>query len=272
LGLLHALIDGVMMRHSKGQSYLDGRPIVALPTRTVEWRGFDLNLASELYLYKYLENFAAEALRHSLIVIEVEEDKPFLKSPRFLLLKSLVGLLSECITSPTTVDLRKLDNLRRRLLPVILPQHAVHAPNPVGGVGSGVPKMSAGSALQQLQAIGQGVAGGLNRSSHRTLGNIVLTELEMKLAESHQSKDMATLKEELASLGLPVPMVWQRLKIRVDVLRGERYITCYHKPDPPSKVNYLFGRFVMCTHACCNLGWEVEGGQVETSFRAAESR
>jgi hypothetical protein len=40
--LLKELISVIMMRHSKSQRYLDGRQLVTMPPRVVEWRGFDM--------------------------------------------------------------------------------------------------------------------------------------------------------------------------------------------------------------------------------------
>ena len=57
LKLLYLLIDNVMMRHTKSQSYLDGRSLVKLPPRVVEWRGFDITNIQEKYLIKSLEVF-----------------------------------------------------------------------------------------------------------------------------------------------------------------------------------------------------------------------
>jgi hypothetical protein len=47
LSLLYALLDVVMMRHCKSQRYLlTEAPLVDLPSRTVEWRGFDQQSAT----------------------------------------------------------------------------------------------------------------------------------------------------------------------------------------------------------------------------------
>ena len=48
LDLIHALIDVVMMRHSKTQRYVDGRCLVNMPARIIEWRPFDLVSDSEV--------------------------------------------------------------------------------------------------------------------------------------------------------------------------------------------------------------------------------
>ncbi|CAM9883365.1 unnamed protein product [Pylaiella littoralis] len=75
LELLRALIRVVMMRHSKSQTYSDGRPLVKIPARTVEWRGVDFSATVESgqyanrsapharYVYKYLENLCATVCR-----------------------------------------------------------------------------------------------------------------------------------------------------------------------------------------------------------------
>lgn len=60
--LLHDLLDVVMMRHSKSQRYIaDGRPLVNMPPRTVEWRPVKIQSRSEQYLFKWLESFSADA-------------------------------------------------------------------------------------------------------------------------------------------------------------------------------------------------------------------
>jgi hypothetical protein len=69
LTLLYALLDAVMMRHSKSQRYLDDRQLVDMPSRTIEWRGFDIQNDSEKYIYSYLESFAADALDRFLLHI-----------------------------------------------------------------------------------------------------------------------------------------------------------------------------------------------------------
>ncbi|CAN0064539.1 unnamed protein product [Scytosiphon promiscuus] len=140
--LLRALIRVVMMRHSKSQTYVDGRPLVKIPARTVEWRGVDFSAAPEYgqygnssapharYVYKYLENLCATVCR------KMEETLPRRSAPgaasgagqsnamgrrEFTKLKSLLTLMQKASTHPALVNLNQLDTLKRSIQTVTPP-------------------------------------------------------------------------------------------------------------------------------------------------------
>lgn len=171
LTLLHSLMDAVMMRHSKSQICVDGTPIISIVGRKIEWRPFAIENNSEQYLLKYLEAFAADALVAFLRTPVEGSDITAL--PHYGILKSLVGLMSRCITGARTLDLRHLDHVRRLLLGTRL----THSQAPSrgnggkveGGVGGWdtfqVPLMTAEQILHLLQQSGQGLNGGMNRYS-----------------------------------------------------------------------------------------------------------
>lgn len=113
LTLLYALLDAVMMRHSKSQRYLDDRQLVDMPSRTIEWRGFDIQNDSEKYIFKYLESFAADALDRFLL--QLNDQTNINRSPHYAHIRSLLSVISKCITAPNNTYLRKIDHLRRML-------------------------------------------------------------------------------------------------------------------------------------------------------------
>jgi SNF2-related domain len=171
LVLLYALLDAVMMRHSKTQSYLDGRPLVVIPGRTIEWRSFTLDITSELYLFQYLESFAADALVRFLSESPgAVQGREIARLPHYALIRSLLGLISRCITNPKTITLKKLDHLRRILVgdrgnhQLQVPQH-----NPIMNGEDEYPDrplvalMTAEQVLFEVQQAGQGANGGMNR-------------------------------------------------------------------------------------------------------------
>lgn len=168
--LLYALLDAVMMRHSKTQTYIDGRPLVVIPGRTIEWRSFELEMTSERFLFQYLESFAADALVRFLSESPTAvHGKDIARLPHYALIRSLMGLISRCITNPRTVTLKKLDHLRRILVgergnhQLQVPQIAPilhgdeHPDRPL------VSLMTAEQALFEVQQAGQGANGGMNR-------------------------------------------------------------------------------------------------------------
>ena len=169
LKLLHSLMDAVMMRHSKSQVCVDGSPIISIVGRKIEWRPFTIEDDSEQYLLKYLESFAADALV-AFLRIPVE-GSDITTQPNYGILRSLVGVMSRCITDPRTLDLRHLDHIRR----LLLGSRLTHSQAPARGGGVEVERDSAGSdkfdvplmtaehVLHALQQAGQGLNGGMNR-------------------------------------------------------------------------------------------------------------
>ena len=171
LVLLYALLDAVMMRHSKTQCYYDGRPLVVIPGRTIEWRSFTLEITSEKYLFQYLEAFAADALMRFLSESPGGiQGREITRLPHYALIRSILGLISRCITNPRTMTLNKLDHLRR----ILMGERVNHQVNlmqmhPVMNGDDEYPDrplvalMSAEQALFEVQQAGQGANGGMNR-------------------------------------------------------------------------------------------------------------
>ena len=156
---------------SKSQRYLDGRPLIKIPSRTIEWRPFILKENSELFLHRYLESFAADALDHFLVQSRYpgSVDGDVSKHPHYALIRSLMPLISKCITSPRTIKLGKLDHLRRLLVRQSANAGYERFDNAVevgkeGTLSSReVPLMSAEKILFEVQQAGQGINGGMNR-------------------------------------------------------------------------------------------------------------
>lgn len=173
LVLLYALLDAVMMRHSKTQSYLDGRPLVVIPGRTIEWRSFAVEAPSELYLLQYLEAFAADALVRFLSEYPgAVQGREIARLPHYALIRSLLGLISRCISSPKTITLKKLDHMRRILVGERGERgnHQLQGPlnNHIPGGDEYeerplVALMTAEQVLFEVQQAGQGANGGMNR-------------------------------------------------------------------------------------------------------------
>ena len=161
-------MGAVMMRHSKSQQYLDGRPLVKMAPRTIEYKGFALACEEEKYVLTYLGAFAADALQRFL-----EENRllggaagPVSKAPMYMRIKSLLPLISRAITHTETINLQNLDHLRRMF-------NASRAAMAKLVSGAAVQILPPDAILQILQSAGQGALGGssMNRSTNRTLAN-----------------------------------------------------------------------------------------------------
>ena len=165
LYLLYSLMDSVMMRHSKTQTYLDGRSLVSIPSRTIEWRSIDITNDSEKHIFQYLSTLAADACGKFLSTEHgFQADRRVGSLPHFSIIKSLLGLMSRCLTSPKTLILKNLDHIKRLLLDIRLNSASNGMLGRGGGVrGNVVPLMSAEQVLFALQQVGQGANGGLNR-------------------------------------------------------------------------------------------------------------
>lgn len=168
LHLLYSLMDSVMMRHSKTQTYLDGRPLVSIPSRTIEWRPIEIENNSEKYILHFLAVLAADACGKFLSTEHgFQADRRVGSLPHFAIIRSLLGLMSRCLTSPRTLILKKLDHIKRLLVDIRL-NSAPHGmlrreEGSKGENGDVVPLMSAEQVLFALQQVGQGANGGLNR-------------------------------------------------------------------------------------------------------------
>ncbi|CAM9858108.1 unnamed protein product [Ectocarpus sp. 6 AP-2014] len=166
LELLRALIRVVMMRHSKSQTYVDGRPLVKIPARTVEWRGVEFSSAVESgqysnasapharYVYKYLENLCATVCRKMEENIARESsaggsaggaEANGMGRREFTKLKSLLALMQKASTHPGLVNLGQLDMLKRSIQ-VVAPVQPLWQWLPAGGMAGPAPMAS------QLQA------------------------------------------------------------------------------------------------------------------------
>ena len=171
----------ILSINSKTQRYLDGRFLIKIPPRTIEWRPFILTSDSELFLHRYLETFAADALEHFLSRPEnLESAECVTKYPHYAMIRSLMSLISRCITSPRTINLRNLDHLRRLLgntqyhtqrsddsasrieiqISAAKKSYLARARDMVETL---VPLMTAEEILFRVQQAGQGVNGGMNR-------------------------------------------------------------------------------------------------------------
>ena len=165
LHLLYSLMDSVMMRHSKTQTYLNGRPLVSIPSRTIEWRPIEIENNSEKYIFHFLAVLAADACGKFLSTEHgYQADRRVGSLPHFAIIRSLLGLMSRCLTSPRTLILKKLDHIKRLLVDIRL-NHGMlrREEGNKGENGDSVPLMSAEQVLFALQQVGQGANGGLNR-------------------------------------------------------------------------------------------------------------
>eukprot|EP01038_Epipyxis_sp_PR26KG_P011456 gene11456-15348_t len=160
LQLLFALINVVMMRHSKSQRYfLTNQPLVNIPQRVVEWKGFDIENEYELYMIKYMQYFAKEVITNfkqfleemeqrkldeelsnqlkptednsddgiELLKSTVKSNVPLTvlsshmtRSPQYNHVKSILTIISKMITYAGCVELRQIDHLRRMLRTVVV--------------------------------------------------------------------------------------------------------------------------------------------------------
>ena len=168
LHLLYSLMDSVMMRHSKTQTYLDGRPLVSIPSRTIEWRPIEIENNSEKFVFHFLAVLAADACGKFLSTEHgFQADRRVWSMPHFAIIRSLLGLMSRFLTSPRTLILKKLDHIKRLLVDIRIniTTHGMMR-REEGGKGENgdvVPLMSAEQVLFALQQVGQGANGGLNR-------------------------------------------------------------------------------------------------------------
>jgi hypothetical protein len=217
LPLLYALIDAVMMRHSKSQRYIDGAPLVIMPHRAVEWRPVVLSRAETL-IYHYIESFAAEAVERFLGHSVQADAEDIAEARDYRYVRSLVGILSRCCTHPGAVDLINLDHIRRFLLP----QQRFGAAS-----DSGINKvvvLTPDAILSRVQSVGMGFMGGLNHASHRVQVNVKDAEaLERRREELHQLT-LQELSKMLSEKGLPAPMKLTQLPFQVSVDQGSRNV------------------------------------------------
>ena len=79
LDALQVLMRGVMMRHSKSQTTLDGRSILSLPPKTITYQPVSL-AASEVASYAYLEQLLVREIRRSQAIRSIGQPAPLGRS------------------------------------------------------------------------------------------------------------------------------------------------------------------------------------------------
>ena len=187
LKLLYALVDVVMIRHSKSQRYIaDNRKLVQTPERTIEWRPFNIDNVEEKYVVSYLENFAAEAFLNMSAFFQGNVENVVV-APHYSQIKSLHQLISKCITHGSAISLQQVDHLRRLLL--FAKKLAV-----MDADGSDIPLMSAEEAMAVVQMGGMGVAGGMNKDSNRVLTATLYGEKDEELRQKYGDLSLRELR------------------------------------------------------------------------------
>ena len=185
LELLYALIDVVMMRHSKSQRYLlNNSKLVQIPQRIIEWRAFDITNPHELYIVKYLESFTVHAflafMKSNAEFIGV--DQATTVHPNYPQIRSLYQLLSKCITDSGNFSKQQVDHLRRLLCPNRQMLRAWNQNNTNTNVDA-IPVMYAEEALAIMQMGGMGVGGGFNKDTNRAVVSTAYGLKHMELSE-----------------------------------------------------------------------------------------
>ena len=182
-----------MMRHSKSQRYVDGRPLVKMAPRTVEYKGFQLAIDEERYVLTYLQAFAADALRRFLDEARLlgAAAGPVSKAPMYMRVRSLLPLISRAITHTETISLQQLDHLRRIF-------NSSRAAMAKLVEGSDVQILPAEVVLQILQGAGQGALGGgasMNRSTNRALANTTSAQERERRQKHFEQFDIKQVSE-----------------------------------------------------------------------------
>ena len=137
LPLLHALLRGVIVRHTKAQRRVqDGTPLLTLPAATRRWRpvshGYEPGDASERFVCAFLEHHAATAARGALATLQAawlagEYQGSSRASQARSLAQRLLRLVRGATTSATLVRARLRD----------VDQALRAAATALGGVGGG---------------------------------------------------------------------------------------------------------------------------------------
>jgi len=227
LKLLHALLDAAMMRHSKNQRYLDGTQLVNMPDRTIEFRGLVLQHSHEVYIKRYMENFACAALDNVLRSIERianEMEVHFTKVPLYKQIQSLVSLLSRSLSFVSTIPLHRLDILRRSLCNATM----LTALSNAAKSQALVPVLPPDQVLAILQTGGRGASGeGFNYANNRNLASTAYGRTEEKLRNEYEVYPLSVLKEKVTELGVSLPITWVKKEFLVSVEEGLGVVTCY---------------------------------------------
>lgn len=190
LELLYALIDVVMMRHSKSQRYIeDNRKLVVIPQRTIEWRPVPLLSDYEKYLLTYLEKVAVEGFCYFMTYIRGDlSNDNIVNLPHYAQLKCLYHVISKSLTHTRALSLAQLDHLQRLLsrsifLNVMRAANHKHV----------IPAMTAEAALAILQSGALDVGGGLSRDSNRVLTSTTYGQKDLELREKYHGMSLIEL-------------------------------------------------------------------------------
>jgi hypothetical protein len=224
LKLLHALVRAVMMRHSKSQRYISsGLPLIKMPARTIEWQGFTVeeysdrpaNITkfsdakkikniSECYLFAWLECMAADVLNTFLEELQGKTNNSTLsKSPHYSRVCSFIGMISQMLTHPSTISLKKFDSTRRLLNAPINHGVVADANQPT--------KMTAQQILALVQHSGASKLNGMNRDTNRVQGNIGVAKRREDIWNELEVKTIIELQEILKELDISIPKSWINL-------------------------------------------------------------
>jgi len=244
LTMLYALVDVVMIRHCKSQKYVsNGAPLVTLPNRTVEWRGFKQDMQSRrwgyqysslngfndtaMYAYQYLECFAADAVGRFLQRNNLSGDdtshQQWMAAPHASHLKGIYAILSRCLTHPRAVSLQHVDHLKRMLGDV------THIVQGKGRDRTSVPILSPDDILNIVQGINMDGGGGavFNRESSRVQASVSAHEAEEQQRNTLMAMSVAELSSQLQEFELPQPISWLTLQHSVSVDQNSPTVTFY---------------------------------------------
>ena len=176
---------------------MDGRPLVEMPARTIEWRPFEMQDVAEVFLYRFLSSFAADCLDGLLEATNREGGTSSIAhSPHFSHVRGLLGLISRCITAPGSLNLRQLDHLRSMLGGAYVQGMNVFRLPAASGANAagGIPLMTPDEVLQAVQSAGAGFAGGLNRDTNRVLASVTLQKAEEDARLRYEGYPLAKLR------------------------------------------------------------------------------
>ncbi len=219
LQLLEVLISATMMRHSKSQVYVEtGEPLVRMPPRTIEWRGFAVTQNEELYLSKWLECTLADSLDVMIQTVKRNNDgrttnEALVRSPNMTSVRSLFTMVSRILTAVEAVDLKKLDVIRRKLtnLATMYAPGGILDPNNPDNLETLVRKMSGEDIIKltMMGGAGGGAAGmGMNYDNNRQQANLALAKKRNELDEQLDVLRVEELRQKVLEAGFPVPMTW----------------------------------------------------------------
>jgi len=219
LPLLHALIDICMMRHSKSQTYLDGRPLVHLPSRSLEWVPVDFRTGlagdSDAFIYWFLEMLFTKEIgriQDTAIETNIMPDRRVTNRMRAYFM-----LLQRAATDPACLKLEQVDQLVRRIMGTGFNNNRDNTTD------NGIPALTADEVLRMVQLGGAGRTGGLNRDVGRSWA--ILTKAEQERTEELNRMSLKELQDLLVQDDLPVPKSWAKLvDVTVTAQPGHDYV------------------------------------------------